>query len=103
MSRHTPGPWDFEGFWRSRCGRANVVAEGIDKPGRIGFVYSDRARFCVGEAEANGHLFAAAPDLLAACKELADIADKAHAAGMCGQPSIDRARAAIAKAEGGKP
>lgn len=46
-------------------------------------------------AAANAHLIAAAPDLLAALKEVVTISDRKHDA-------WDRAKAAIAKAEGVK-
>lgn len=59
---HTPGPWTVVGLSRSICGKSfDGVAREIVSRVRGG---SSEA------ADANARLIAAAPDLLAACKEL---------------------------------
>jgi hypothetical protein len=90
MNRHTPGPWQYNGFvtdsdfsgWRvylpTKYRRA-ITVEGTS----------------AAEADANARLIAAAPDLLAALKAVVAFT------GAHGGPYAD-ARAAIAKAEGRK-
>lgn len=97
-SKHTPGPWhprnhrndaggevrDDEGLWVARVHQRDGGADGAA---------------CV----ANTNLIAAAPDLLAALKEMLDKGEGCAACGF-GAPGCgcryERARAAIAKAEG---
>jgi hypothetical protein len=89
MSEHTPGPWT-----PVECdGNADDIAIAADDGGYV----------CYSVAtEADALLIAAAPDLLAALKELIDqlegigIPDWHGAEGL----SLDQARAAINKAEG---
>ena len=86
MSKSTPGPWEA-----SSPGMDYIVTA------------SDGRKFIVGDAvyhpenEANARLIAAAPDLLRACKMVADMA-------VSWQPltpgDIAEVKAAIAKAEG---
>ena len=86
MSKSTPGPWEA-----SSPGMDYIVTA------------SDGRKFIVGDAvyhpenEANARLIAAAPDLLRACKRVADMA-------VSWQPltpgDIAEVKAAIAKAEG---
>lgn len=88
MTAHTPGPWHFDGHQYD-----HIVWS------------SDRNRVCfltsTGPTEANARLIAAAPDLLAALKDMVDGAPLE-----CGEPDCPdcgpwrTARAAIAKAEG---
>lgn len=57
MSTHTPGPWVYEGS-------AEIEAEGCVTVARLWDEYGDY----YDNADANGRLMAAAPDLLAACQ-----------------------------------
>lgn len=82
---HTPGPWMVEDGEIVQCDPgdqaiASVLYSTEDDP----------------EADANALLLAAAPDLLAACRTLADWMES-HA---CVPPCLTDARQAIAKAEG---
>ena len=102
MAKHTPEPWGLVGepngytVW-------NVVDDGVN-PGCVGRIL---ARVCgaavtVEEEEANARLIAAAPDLLAALKELVYCDDNrvthpVYAAAM------EQARVVIARAEGDTP
>lgn len=72
-TKHTPGPWTFDG--------KTVFAKGQPNVCRI----------------ENGHLIAAAPELLAALQELC--ADK-YLADPINSDRMKNARAAISKAEG---
>lgn len=99
MQGHTPGPWKWgKGVEDdpTRC----FVTQGI--PGRAEFLIAEIQNGAPGDCleteVANAHLIAAAPDLLAALKDLVeslnnDLDDKQAAA-------WDAGRAAIAKAEG---
>jgi len=79
---HTPGPWTIAGRET-----ALEVVEARRSRMRVCFLTSD------GPCEANAHLIAAAPDLLAALKAVVAISDRKHDA-------WDAAWAAIDKAEG---
>lgn len=94
---HTPGPWVV---LYTKLG----AAYGIEAPGDKGV---RGAAGCVVRwsgigipssetGKANARLIAASPDLLAALKEVVAIADRKT-------DEFDRARAAIAKAEGKQP
>lgn len=91
---HTPGPWGIEmhndTLWIAIPGTfgPKVIAEvdtGFDEPFE-------------SQQHANARLIAAAPDLLAALKELADSCDA-----IPGCPVTTRARMAIHKATGERP
>ena len=98
MSKHTPGPWTWEGITQTATGR-----------GYYAISTDGREVAAVGRCTPHdARLIAAAPELLAALEELAAFADLCntalvssgeHVAGPC--PYVDRARQAIAKAEGG--
>lgn len=79
MSKHTEGPWEVRADWI------------VGFNGTLHVATIPRA-FDGDYSEANAHLIAAAPDLLAALKEVVTISDRKHDA-------WDRAKAAIAKAE----
>lgn len=73
MSAHTPGPWVFE----TANGRIPIVREMKLPHGEASVFKAVLRGVCVldfgyghpaGMDEANAHLIAAAPDLLAACK-----------------------------------
>lgn len=91
MSKHTPGPWNWEND------RTILVAENGER------IASDAdAQYDLLDgpnADANANLIAAAPDLLAACKAALD----RHNYQGDGRPwpqLFDKIRDAIAKAEG---
>ncbi len=110
MAKHTPGPWVFDGSGIHKEA-VTMVEFGLEiHVQRIAAIYvaddfeftsSEAEERFQAEAEANAHLIAAAPDLLAACESvIARISD----------PSVDREkddeslrllRAAIARAKGG--
>lgn len=81
MSAHTPGPWRINpGAGEVRGADWNVIVADVG-------------------SDADARLIAAAPDLLDACVRLLD----AVARGDHKAKAIDAARAAVAKATGGKP
>lgn len=100
MSAHTPGPWKLDG----------VMA--MDSPLWIVSIPGEQARIEIAdyssESEANARLIAAAPDLLEALEDMVFLADGAMAAanrdGAEYRPDeeLRDAKAAIAKARGGK-
>ena len=88
--KHTPGPWRIE--MKDNYMKLYMPASRLD---------GDVARGYVGEA--NARLIAAAPELLEACEALARLCERfgVNPVTVSGGPSsLDRARAAIAKAEG---
>jgi hypothetical protein len=89
MSTHTPGPWEVEGddesLWVTPLDRSTpVICDMVERE---------------GETEANAHLIAAAPDLLAACKAFI-AADPAEGYSGAEYSALKLMHAAIAKAEG---
>lgn len=84
-AKQTPGPWHFE---------ANRIWECNDNTTPIAFTDTERPE---SENEANGHLIAAAPDLLKALHKLTHEAES-----RAGVPKalIAEMRAVIAKATG---
>ena len=82
---HTSGPWLIQ---KRKSSGINVYG-GHNAAERIAIVDG----WISEEEEANARLIAAAPDLLAALKGVVRLSDRKHEA-------WDRARAAIAKAEG---
>ena len=98
MSKFTPGPWRVAGedknfvYALSQSGAnsfwAHVQSAGID-------------RITENEKAANARLIAAAPDMLEALTALlARFDDNPELSELIGRVEIERARAAIAKAEG---
>ena len=91
MSKHTPGPWEV----------ADGRRIGVNLPNAIGNEYDSHCIAITQEsahinAEANAHLIAAAPELLAMLKDLVDLEGPQPGNSAWG----DRALALIAKAEG---
>lgn len=84
---HTPGPWKREGIEIYASAPANV------RPHIARVIYGDTA---------NARLIAAAPELLEALKHL-DNAINEPSLGIDLIEASDKARAAIAKAEGVQP
>lgn len=91
MSKHTPGPWDYDPEHQNVCATGKQVAN-------LWECYPLEPE----EIDANGYLIAAAPDLLAACEaflggvgdslETTDIEQQARA--------LVAMQAAVAKARG---
>lgn len=97
MSEHTPGPW--------RVHDEFILAGGEGRGGRVIAMNHDRIHYeCEPENEANAHLIAAAPDLLAACIDT--LVEMREAGWTCscsaGYPACAKCkiRAAVAKAQG---
>lgn len=105
---HTPGPWKVGGEW------PELVAVYDSRSIYIAHAETGEYKDWVAEnplgrevGTANAHLIAAAPDLLQSCKELCRRLESNELVNRpsdpCNeydQPYYDRARAAIAKAEG---
>lgn len=87
MSKHTPGPWF--------SGNGNMPFNRVIKS-QAGDLIAKAGDVCVGDVEANARLISAAPELLAALKEIVE----AQKGGYLGWGHIDAASAAIAKATG---
>lgn len=91
MTQHTPGPWIVRGpIQVTPKSRAWKVLRGK---------YSTEVR-----VDGDAHLIAAAPDLLKAARELAEVLEKANALGDEYEwdpiAEVERLRAVIAKATG---
>lgn len=104
MSQHTPGPWFVHDFSEAP-GFANPspadVTVSCDHPATITVASMDRAMTAtLGEARANAHLIAAAPELLTALKWFIDDIDGTRTRMLDFKRNVELARAAIAKAEG---
>ena len=88
ISKHTPGPWDMD--------EGDYGIYQIETSDQIAEVFSHHPD---EELKANARLIAAAPELLEALRELLEYDGGAFC--VCDDPyAMDRARAAIAKAEG---
>ena len=103
MSAHTPGPWAFS-RWDEFGGRRFYVSQADGAPYTPHFsdVAALIAETVVDERasiqEANARLIAAAPDLLAALKELLDVSASPLYRPATKADAERHARAAIAKA-----
>ena len=98
--KHTPGPWRVEVVTEKDEFRAVTAGE---------FAIVSKDNLCpatvweatLGEGGiANANLIAAAPDMLASLIDLFNIVSEN---GCAGRPTMDKARAAIAKAKGETP
>ena len=90
-ARHTPGPWTA--FYKAKYNEWHVAV-----PSGSGWnlaLFSDGLEGPDEDREANARLIAAAPDLLYALQLICDAG-----AERIGISHMDRARAAVAKAEG---
>lgn len=85
---HTPGPWVIDPCW-------DILGNTDDGNGMVCQITTDAVPRA--EAEANARLIAAAPDMLAALRFLADQAERTPGPPIAG---VYEAHAAIAKAEG---
>ena len=89
-AKHTPGPWELKACSGGPGEEPGIWVEANGRP-------LMRGDFCRSEADAN--LIAAAPELLAALRELTSVAaEMADAAGYADPPALVAARAALAKA-----
>lgn len=95
MTPHTKGPWKVGQYLGSL--RQFVIHMDIGDNARGSDVAFTSAAFGNDETIANARLIAAAPDLLEALHEMVRTFAKNHA------PSVDVARAAIARATGEQP
>lgn len=104
MRKHTPGPWTYKRF----CVHAQGIR--ISQSGYVGAASCSAEMAADQERIANARLISAAPDLLAACKEIIAKMDSLgdYPANLI-EPETDRVfaeyefddmRAAIAKATG---
>lgn len=104
MNIHTPGPWTFSQsaqygdtrFYVAQADGAPYTPHYSDVATLIAETVNDERKSI---QEANARLIAAAPELLDALRYVVAVYDK----GTCGstvEMAFDRARAAIAKAEG---
>jgi len=96
---YIPGPWVVE--WSTRSGYSDSGVKGWhvdngDAGEPVICEIPDDERADGSSRAANARLIAAAPDLLAALKEVVAISDRKHDA-------WDKAHAAIAKAQGETP
>lgn len=94
---HTPGPWTVD---HPHVRAAHTAAKNEGRHHSVASVSTNRRVFATGEATANAHLIAAAPDLYNALK-LAECVYRKNVVAV-GEPSsvLDAMQAAIAKAEG---
>lgn len=88
-TKHTPGPWVLFGDGELR----QLIIMPAGRPGEIAAVQFPTDTSRDAEYDANAHLIAAAPELLAALKAVVAVADRRT-------DEFDAARAAIAKATG---
>ena len=89
---HTPGPWSVE---------TKGSRHFIDGADELTVAYVDRAGVRERQTyEANAHLIAAAPDLLAALKEVCGLWEDSDQTNGLAQIMARTARSALAKAEG---
>jgi hypothetical protein len=104
MSKHTPGPWRVSEHCTTIIKR-DFRLIGDDSGELIASSHGmDGSGFFVGndEAQANAHLIAASPDLLAALKALVQQVERGdfdHIGADHPDSAVGAARAAIAKAE----
>jgi len=91
---HTPGPWTVHA-WGDKSYEINAALDTVcNVPG------FDDDTVDAGNAEANASLIAAAPELLAALKELVAYDDGSNDPEDYGYEVLQRCKATIAKAEG---
>lgn len=95
-TKHTPGPWRIKDD-----GETSKIADAANNTiASLSYVHL-YGRRTAAEVNANMHLIAAAPDMLEALTALLmRLDDNPELSDLIGQIEIERARAAIAKAEG---
>jgi hypothetical protein len=98
MSKHTPGPWTF-GHWGDDFWVSPDSSGLTQKVARVTWGMGEERK----EGRENARLIAAAPELLEALSGLVDACEAHNSANgreMVDRHALERARAAIAKAEG---
>ena len=97
MSAHTPGPWEYSDEDDEPCVVAGDYYVATALVGQLGDGIA-----VAPQAHANAHLIAAAPELLAATRELlaGHAFETQSSGGGCPCHACGTGRAAIAKAEG---
>jgi hypothetical protein len=102
-AKHTPGPWRIDATANIDCGHYRISG-GIVGPNGDPVVIADPSQSEYAPAldlnSADARLIAAAPDLLAVCREFIDALGPDGYHRVPGYPATQRMRAAIAKAEG---
>lgn len=102
MSNLTPGPWKVHNGYRVYS-PSRLVGEDGQQYFEVAICGTDFKSGSLGETEANACLIAASPDLLSALKDMVEMFE-AHINGEEGPDDAasrwDKARMAIAKAEG---
>ena len=101
--KHTPGPWEIDRF-SFRGELPYLIATKFD----VICLFQQHNRIRVEDVEANAHLIAAAPDLLAACEKAKQFITNGVELGYIRLPdkpdpaldTLPQICAAIAKAEG---
>lgn len=96
-AKHTPGPWQVGPVF-DNYGTLEVIIEHMTPAGNL--VVAVALGGLAGQ-DANAHLMAAAPDLLEALRDLEAMAERYRPPGNSMPDAQKKARAAIAKAEGG--
>lgn len=105
-AKHTPGPWALDHGDDVERGHVGISSKSHSLLAQVVWKFEDDDRS--PRCEANAHLIAAAPDLLAALKNLLARFESEIQSEYSGTSQLaerlaeaDPARAAIAKAEGG--
>lgn len=103
MSKHTPGPWEFEEISDAGDERGEGFIIGGNLGGLVGAALPWPTELDSGDfsrVEANARLIAAAPDLLEALKKAVEYLRPRVPGGKRGVVLLPELEAAIAKAEG---
>jgi len=98
MSKHTLGPWQVIEPRTAMLGECYSIRT-IAAPADIWNGYVGGVVYSSPNAKANAALIAAAPDLLAALREVVEWLDNTDSV-LANARTIEQARVAIAKAEG---
>jgi hypothetical protein len=98
-TKHTPGPWEaVKPLWPDPYRVRHIVDADRHLIARVDFANAHQSE---NEAIANARLIAAAPDLLAALKDILEAGSMQHVRADLDSADIwERARGAIVKAEG---
>jgi hypothetical protein len=99
MNKHTPGPWTADKLQDRDT--FNIFANGfVSAMCQVSRMENSTRSTSGNEVAANARLIAAAPDLLEALREIAELADKVDSWQSFPYEPIQKAYAAIAKATG---
>lgn len=97
-SKHTPGPWRVNSL-----GPARIIYDGSREGWAIADVKTYHGRHAAGQAEANAHLIAAAPDMLESVKRMRWLCSELHAGNSFSRDDLlrwlEEADSAIRRAE----